>query len=258
MIVNFTEPGSEDYDPFSLLLKQNMIDIIQWEDKRNPRSHQVLIGPSEIGDPCKRRIAYRLAQTEPCNVDFDTWPAIVGTAIHRWLETAITNWDKARGRSEWLTETTLVVNDFVEGHADLYWTEHQCVIDHKTQGPDIFRKTKKDGPAPGYVIQAQIYGYGFEMAGYPVKKVALTFFSRAGWLKDMYVWSADYDRTVAEDALQRVFDIATESVRLDVLNKSHAFNLIEATPSNSCGMCDWYNSAKQPDQGADEFGCPGR
>lgn len=253
---SFGEPFNED--PFSRLLKQKMIDIIRWADQQNPRGQQVLIGPSEIGDLCDRRIGYRLAQVPASNVGVDTWPAIVGTAVHTWLQNAVNGWMEANPTEDWMTETTLMVSEFVEGHADLYWATEQCVVDHKTQGPDVFKKTKVDGPAPGYVIQAQIYGYGFERAGYPVKKVALTFYNRAGWLKDMYVWSGDYDRSVAEGALARLYQIARQVVDLDVLNQSHRWEQIEAYPSNSCGFCPWYSPWKDADIGADHQGCPGR
>ena len=50
----FEEPGDEN--PFSQLLKTKLIEIIRWKDQQHPRSQQVAIGPSEIGDTCDRRI----------------------------------------------------------------------------------------------------------------------------------------------------------------------------------------------------------
>ena len=254
--VTFAEPGNED--PFSALLKSELVEIIRWHEQQNPRGHQALIGPSEIGDPCDRRIGYRIAGIPACNKDFDAWPAIVGTAIHSWLQTAVNNWMTCHGSTDWRTETTLAVNEFVEGHADLYWNKHDTVIDHKTQGPDVFKKTKVNGPAPGYVIQAQVYGYAFEQAGLPVKKVALAFFSRAGWLRDMYVWTADYDSAIAKNAIARMYGIAAQVVNLDILKESHRWEQVQATPSNTCAFCPWYNPGKDPEVGADANGCPGR
>jgi hypothetical protein len=252
----FGEPYNED--PFSIKIKTALTEIIVWHDKQNPRGNQSTIGPSEIGDPCDRRIGYRLAQIAACNKDYDTWPSIVGTAIHTWLQTATEAWMAATGKRHWLTETVVEMDQLGPGHSDLYWAEEQCVIDHKTAGPDVFKKTKANGPAPGYIVQAHLYGYGFEQAGYPVKKVALAFFGRAGWLRDMYVWSADYDRSIAEAAMARVFKIAQECVTLDVLKQSHRWQQLEATPSNTCGFCPWYAPWKDDDAGADHTGCPGR
>jgi hypothetical protein len=130
------------------------------------------------------------------------------------------------------------------------------VIDHKSCGPDVMKKIKKEGPPPGYVVQIQCYGYGYEKLGFPVKKVALAFYPRAGWLRDMYVWTADYDRSVAEAALQRLYGIARTVLEYDVLNKSHQWKYVEATPSNSCGFCPYYQPSMDGD--ADATGCPGR
>jgi hypothetical protein len=252
----FDEPHGGD--PFSVLLKDQLIEIILAQEKRHPRGHQVAIGPSEIGDLCDRRIGYRIAGIEACNTDFDPWAAIVGTAVHTWLEAAVTTWCAETATQDWSTETALHLNEFIEGHADLYWHPHQTVVDWKTAGPDIFKKVVKTGPSVGYMIQTHIYGYLFERAGIPVKKVALAFLPRAGWLKDMFVWSADYDRGVATQALNRVYEIAHQLVSKDILNQSHRWEQIDAVPSNSCGFCPFYDPGRDPERGADATGCPGR
>jgi hypothetical protein len=248
----------DDTDPFSRMLKQKLIEIILWADKQNPRSRQVAIGPSEIGDQCDRRIGYRIAQAEPCNTDFDPWAAIVGTALHSWLDQAVQLWMSEHGTKDWATETTLSMSEFVEGHSDLYSHEFQAVIDWKGAGPDVMRKLRRDGPSAGYMIQTHIYGYGFEQRGWPVKKVALAFLPRAGWLKDMYVWSADYDPKIAMAALDRLYRIARTLVDLDVLNQSHRWQQVDAVPSNACGFCPWYDPGRDAERGADGTGCPGR
>jgi hypothetical protein len=252
----FAEPGNED--PFAVMLKQHLTDMILWAEKQNPRASQANIGPSEIGDPCDRRIGYRLAQIPACNKDFDPWAAVMGTAVHTWLDNAVTAWSKEHGSTDWATETALAINEFVDGHSDLYWRAFETVIDWKTAGPDVMRKIKKDGPPPGYIIQAHIYGYGYEQKGWPVQRVALAFLSRAGWLRDMFIWSAPYDRSIAENAINRLYQIAHEVVSKDILKYSHRWEQIPATPSNSCGFCPWYNPGKEADTGADDQGCPGR
>jgi hypothetical protein len=250
----------DEDDPFAAMLKQKLIDIIRWAETQNPRAKQVAIGPSEIGEPCDRRIGYRMAEIPAVNYSFDPWAAIMGTAIHSWLDDAVHLWMKEHNSDEWATETTLAINDFVEGHSDLYWKLHQTVIDWKGAGPDVMKKIIRDGPPFGYQIQTHIYGYGFEQAGWPVKKVALAFLPRAGWLKNMYVWTADYDRSLAEAALNRLSVIATQLVNLDILTDGniHRWEQVEATPSNNCGWCPWYDPGREPEQGADNTGCPGR
>jgi hypothetical protein len=126
----FAEPGDED--SFTMLIKSTLTDIITEHDRRSPRSIQVKIGPSEMGDLCDRKVAYRLAGIAPCN-EPDNWPAIVGTACHTWLEGAVK--ESVIG-GEFITEQTLHIDQFVEGHSDLYWSTQQLVIDWKTMGPD--------------------------------------------------------------------------------------------------------------------------
>ena len=54
----------------------------------SPRSRQTTIGISELGHPCARRLAYKTLGVEPTNTDHDSWPAIVGTSVHAYLERA--------------------------------------------------------------------------------------------------------------------------------------------------------------------------
>ena len=252
----FTEP--DDADPFAAMLKHEIINIITWQEKRNPRATQTEVGPSEIGDPCARRLGYRIAGIEPRNVDYDPWPSIIGTAMHTWLDDAVRSWEEENQVGAWLTETPVTMGEFVKGRSDLYNYTTQCVIDHKSAGPDVMKKIKKEGPPPGYVVQLHCYGYGYEALGMPVKKVALMFYPRAGWLRDMYVWTADYDRSIAETALNRLYRIANTVVTLEVLKESHRWELVEATPTDSCGFCPWYDPGRDPGKGADATGCPGR
>lgn len=254
----FEEFGDGSVDPFARMLKSQLIDIIRWADRESPRSKQVQIGPSEIGDPCDRRIGYRIAEVPEVNDQFDPWAAIVGTAIHHWLDDAVTAWTTATGIKDWHTETALSINEFVQGHSDLYAVPHRTVIDWKSAGPTVMKKVVRDGPSDGYILQTQIYGYGYEKAGMPVDKVCLVFLPRAGRLQDMYVWAAPYDRSAAEQALKRLFQIARTVVALETSIHPHRWEQLDAVPSNNCGFCPWYNSMKSKEEGANERGCPGR
>lgn len=251
---------SEEEDPFATMIKQEIVDMVTWAEKQNPRSQQAAIGPSEVGSVCDRRLGYRLANIPRCNTEFDPWPSIMGTAIHSWLDVAVKAWMKAHGTQQWLTETRVSVSDFVQGRADLYQREHKSVVDYKTVGPDVMRKVRKEGPPLGYQIQLHVYGYGFEQMNLPVDKVCLVFLPRAGWLKDTYVWCTDYNRDVAAGSVVRLQQIAQEILDKDVLidGNSHRWEQIEATPSNDCGWCPWYDPGRDPDRGADATGCPGR
>ena len=249
----------DEGDPFANRLKTSLMDVILWAEKLNPRGHQVAIGPSELGTVCDRRIGYRIAGVEPVNVDMDPWPMIMGTAVHTWLEQAFTVWNEANERTQaWLTETRLQLDQVVQGTSDLYSHEFRAVIDWKGAGPDVMRKVRKDGPPLGYQIQAQLYGYGYSLKGLPVDKVCLVFLPRAGWLKDMFVWCADYDQNVAVGAIRRLYLIAQNLTNLDTLTYPDRWNDVPATPSNDCGWCPWYNPSSEMSDGATNQGCPGR
>lgn len=247
-------------DPLALKLKRELIDIIKWADSNSARSRQKRIGPSEMGDPCDRRIGYRVAEIPEVNDRFDPWAAIVGTAIHSWLDDAISAWVTAHHSTAWLTETPVTLNGFIKGRSDLFSVADSCVVDHKGAGPSVMRKVLKNGPPPGYVVQVQLYGYGYEQLGHQVRKVALAFYPRAGWLRDMYVWTADYDRSVALAALERVSRIAQNVIELEVLKEGHEYRWeqVDAVSSDACGFCPWYVPDRNLEVGANASGCPGR
>lgn len=247
-------------DPLALKIKRELIDIIKWADRNSARSKQRRIGPSEMGDPCDRRIGYRVAEVEEVNDRFDPWAAIVGTSIHTWLEHGIDAWVRHHNSRSWITETPVTLDGFIKGRSDLFYVDEATVIDHKGAGPSVMRKIIKEGPPPGYIVQVQLYAYGYEQLGREVKKVALAFYPRAGWLKDMYVWTSDYDRDVAIRSLDRVGEIAQKVMNLDILTEGHGhrWEQIRATPSDSCGFCPWYTADRDAERGADSAGCPGR
>ena len=52
-----------------------------------PRSQQVYIGPSEVGQECTRKLAYKLLDWEKVNeTGGGNWAAQIGSAIHSHLE----------------------------------------------------------------------------------------------------------------------------------------------------------------------------
>lgn len=247
----FAEPEGEHP------IRQKLIDMIMWADQNSPRSLQVAIGPSELGDECDRRVGYRMAGIEEVNNRNDPWAAIVGTAIHQWTEKAVIDFQKAHGTAEWETEVAVQPDPLVIGHSDYFYRPESMVVDLKSSGNDVLKKIHKDGPPEGYKTQVQIYGLGYERAGIEVKKVALVFVPRAGWLSDMHVWTAPYDRAIAEKALTRMYRIGGELIDLDIMNQPHRWQQVEATPSRNCAFCSWRIN-REPDLGADNTGCPGQ
>lgn len=252
-------PWSDEGDDLdAVILKHQLMEMILWAENQNPRNHQAQIGPSEIGSVCNRQIGYRIAAVQACNTGSDPWPAIVGTGMHSWLEDAVTAWNRAHNTQDWLTEMPLSIDGLIRGKGDLFNVPKGMVIDHKGAGVEVMRQVRKEGPKPQHKVQVQLYGLGYAARGFTVKKVAIVYYPRAGWLRDCYVWVDDFSPEVAYAALDRLGDISRQLLSLDVPNNPHRWEQVEATPSNACGLCDWYDPGRHPERGADNTGCPGK
>lgn len=245
-------------DPLVQALKDELSKIILWNERSAPRSRQVAVGPSELGTECDRRLAYRIAGTPTANLDSDPWPATVGTAIHDWLERAMNRFQQHQGDHGYLTELRVYPDELVKGRCDLYNHKTSMVIDWKTAGADVMRKVQKGQIPDGYKTQVQIYGLGHRRAGREVKDVALVFLPRSGWLRDMYVWRAPYDESVAKAALDRMYRIVGQLIEMDIETNPHRFQLIDAAPGDNCVWCPFFLKERDPDIAADDKGCPGR
>lgn len=251
------EPVQDEANSFSEILRHRLTELIMWQAARSPRSLQANIGPSEIGSPCDRQIAYRLAGAEEVNLRQDPWAAIIGTAIHRWLQEAVEDWVEDNGGVRRLfTEIELDLGGLITGHCDLYDAESETVIDWKTVGPNALKEVEAGRISVGYMIQTHLYGYMFAQQNIPVKRVALVFIPRASSLNRLRVWSALYDPTVAETALNRLSEIARKVMDMDLLNKSHMWAEVPAEGGDHCGFCPWFEAHRMA--AADATGCPGR
>lgn len=250
-------PTCDDQDPQEASeLKRVVQELIRWTDANSPRSLQKQLGPSEMGDACDRRIAYRLTETREVNAAKDPWPAIVGTAIHGWLEKAVAQHQNEISGSmvdRWVTEIAVSPDPIITGHSDVYDPVRHRVIDWKTAGTDVMKKIRTQGPPASYIYQANLYGLGHEMAGRPVKDIALVFLPRAGWLSGIYVWRDVYRRHLAERMIERVYSLG------DRLLAGTMPWEIEATPADACGYCPFYASGDGlMGVEASANGCPGR
>ena len=232
-------------------IQKELTEIIKWADATSPRSQQTALGPSEIGTPCERRLAYRLANLPPVNFNRDPWPAIVGTAIHQWLEGAVNRY----GDPRFETEAELMIDPALPGHSDLL--RETTVVDYKTAGTDVMREVRKNGPSRSYKVQINLYGMGQVKRGKQIERVALVYLPRAGNLSGMYVWVDKYRPDVAQAALDRMYAVASGLIEVDIFNHPEIFNLIPAA-SDHCGFCPYYRKAGLMDsEVADETGCPG-
>lgn len=247
--------GAPVMSPDALALKDELTAMIVRAERNRPRSKQVELGPSDLGSACDRRIGYKIAEIPEVNGFMDPWTVFVGSAIHDRLQTSIDGFSSVDGH-RYKTEMSAPLDPLIPAHVDLYDVQRKWVIDHKSTTSDALKKLREGGEInPGYQIQVQLYGLALTQLGYPVEKVALAFYPRAGRLRDLFCWVGDFDPDVARVAWQRPYDIATLLTELDVLAVPSRWSQVPAVSSNMCGLCPWYDPNRL--EPADHTGCPG-
>jgi hypothetical protein len=107
----FKDMTTQDTPPFDVT--RTLVAQVKEYATFSPRSQQTMIGASEIGTPCSRRLAYKLLNVEAVNTDTDSWPAIVGTSVHYYLERAF------KKHPDYLTEVKVVSRAVDKGHRRL-------------------------------------------------------------------------------------------------------------------------------------------
>jgi len=235
--------------------KQRLIGVVRRYADRSPRSQQTTLGASEIGTPCDRQLALKAVGAPTSTLPRDKWAAAVGTAVHAYLEKAFLA-DNARAEAEqdwdgggWLTERAVDVGAGIGGTADLY--EDRTVTDHKIVGDDTLAKVRActcrpdDDACPHisttYKVQAQLYGRGFVLAGWPVEQVAIAFWPRGNGavLSKLHVWMDDYRPDVADRAIDRWQSILAAVLELDVEHHLDRAGLF-ATADAPCAWCPYF------------------
>ena len=190
------------------LVRADLLTAIHDRYRSNPRSRQVAIGPSQVGHPCGRNLAF-LASGHPRSEQYnDPWPSILGTAAHAWLDETL-----AQYPTKWVTEKRVNAGGGLSGNLDAFHIPTRCVVDFKVLGNTTFTQLRNSPPEAEYWIsgggqtyrtQIQTYGTGMINGGYPVEHVALAIFGRAKRLSDMFMIPWVYDPAVSAHALRRL------------------------------------------------------
>lgn len=196
-----------------------------------PRSLQKKIGPSELGQPCARRLLHKIAgDDEPDRGP--AWRPTIGTAVHAFLD-PIYEVD-----ADYITETKVSVGEVrgqeITGHMDLYHLPTGTAIDWKVVGKSRLAIYKTKGPGPQYRTQIHLYGRGMQRAGYDVKQVKIAFLPREGELKDAHIWTEDYNEEIAVNALNRYAGLCT---LLETKGKDAALELFDPCTEWFCPWC---------------------
>lgn len=204
-------------------IARELRDLIGGEILGTERSQQTQIGPSGLGTACPRCLIHGLAETPRTNQQASLY-AWLGTAVHAELECLLMRDEGRRAGQQgaahveprWHTERRVVVGDIthptkpgqrmtLSGTADLY--VDGTVVDFKTCGRDKARDIKAGKPPAVYVHQVQLYGLGYELAGYPVTEVMILAIPRTGRQQltpdDIVHCAMPYDRDDALATLSR-------------------------------------------------------
>lgn len=219
-------------------LKQDIIAMIKARDAAAPRSQQQELGPSEIGHPCMRKLTYGLMLVDRCNPSFDPLPAIIGTATHKWLESAAMHANNTLGRKRWLVEMRVNPAPWLSGSCDLYDSDTATVIDYKVPGSSRMKLYAKN-PSELYKTQVHLYGKGFHNAGLPVETVAIMFIPRGGTLASAHLWSEPYNEAIANTALARHNQALILLSDFDIEHNPNRYEWLEKSGPD-CMFCPWF------------------
>lgn len=224
--------------PESAALRLKIIKMVTDAGNGAARSLQKAIGPSEIGHPCTRQVAFKVAGV-PKNPNWlDPMPSILGTAFHAWMEENLP-------RSEWIPEQKVYVTQTLTGHSDAYHIPTRTVVDWKLLGNTAHRDYSGGYMSTQYRVQAHSYGMGFVNAGYPVDRVAVAIFGRSKTLQDLYVWSERWDPAIAQRAVDRLQIVRNYVAATGASEHNRAPLLaIEPTSGDTCYFCPYKGQAQ--------------
>ncbi len=257
-------PAPDEPPPSTVVeMRQVLTDL----DASRPRSRQATLGPSELGTPCQRQIAMKLAGIPRQLPDArPPWAPMQGTAIHGLMEETLKLHNRQLGRPRWIIEDRLTihpgipnVDNGIHGRGDAFDTDHGIVVDWKYVGntalKDVKRKTVPNEQLvkPDYRIQAHLYGLGHERAGRTVRWVRLVFLARSHNYDDSAEWTERYQPEIALRAVDRYYQTQDLIKALDLANQPGLWPVVPAAPGKACNWCPFC----RPGGPADGTGCPG-
>jgi hypothetical protein len=238
-------------------LRNELVGVLRRQLESHERSHQVAVGPSQLGERCTRRLAMQIAGVPEVNRVIDPWPTGVGIMIHEFAAGALVAENRRLGRERWLIEQKVQPDRIVLGTSDAFDTDTGTVVDWKTIGRPTseIRAKMERGDLDGYHIQTQVYGLGWERLGFTVNSIALLFVGRAGRLRDAAFIEWPYNPAVAQAAIQRLYDIGARTRELLNQSSDDPWSQVPCNTSGYCGWCPYYDRRAEV---ATAQGCPGK
>jgi hypothetical protein len=225
-----------------------VIDAVERFSAIHPRTLQRELGPSEVGEPCARQVAFKLMDSpESPGRRIDPWPSFLGIAGHARIADAL-DWMNTQQPGTWVTERRLKipgVRDGGRGTSDAYYAPTLTTIDWKILGDTTFAELQRDGMVGHwkYRVQGHVYGLGWAAAGFEVRHVAIGIFGRSKPLSSMYVLSEPFDPQLAAAALHRVAGIRKVVDWLKSQGTSHV-DVVPPTPGKGCYYCPYRGAAR--------------
>lgn len=235
---------------------------------RAPRTLQQHLGPSELGVPCDRQVAGKMAALPATNHVVNPWASIVGTALHAWEAEAFDADNIRTGVLRWVTEQKVTPHPDHPGTADLYDAVEQAVVNHKNLGEGPLNKIRKGGPLSPlglptigprhYRAQLFMYGLGYVLLGLPVRRVAIAAYPRTkSTLDGLYVRDEDFTSdgfTLLDEPAKLLAEVFADTAR----RKAQAQTLLTGTPlsdipaaadDDDCYFCPFYRpeAARKPE-----------
>ena len=216
-------------------VKRELCQVITDAGTYSPRSRQVSIGPSELGEECTRKLAYKLLDWEKVNQSSSgSWAAQVGTAIHSHLEGIFNN------PLMYETEKRVEIRGNLKGTIDLFHLERKMVLDWKTKSPTGVKEKRAQGASQKEIIQVMTYAFGKVKEGVEVEYAGLVFLPTGGQIQDMYIELHKYDESIVTNALERIDNVYTLLSTIDVEANPAMWEHIPAVTSRLCMYCPYF------------------
>lgn len=234
-------------------------EIVKKHAAYQPRSLQKFLGPSELGSPCDRQVAGKMAGLPGTNHTVDPWPSLVGTWCHEGMAECFTAENHREGVKRFLAETRVAGHPNHPGTSDLYDWNYRAVVDHKFLGESTHAKIRRAGSDPPrkYIVQILMYGEGFRRLGFRVDRVMLAAWPRTGSkLAGLYVWERPHtadDIELLQEVYRQTDNRYVWATRL--ATGQCTLNDIPMTPDDDeCYFCPFFRAQSAHDGGP---GCPG-
>ena len=225
--------------------EQTLLDAIE-SFSITERGLQTTIGVSEVGMACQRCVVRKLANTEKEQF-VGSWRAQLGTYVHGGLAEDFSKRYEASGKV--IIEQPLAVHQYkglvLMGSCDAFFPNNGkgFVVDWKIVGDGTLSTVAKGDLKNQYLVQGQLYAWGWEQLGYDVSRVGIMFLpaNKGNLQRDAIPRVFDYDRQVAIKALAKLEGYIDTAEEIGWKNL-----LAQQRPGAGCLSCKQYAKADNP------------